>query len=65
MKNTKEQQKRIDYFAAMAMQSLILINKKEFKKFNYKVITEKICHASIQIANHIVNQLDLHSNEQI
>lgn len=68
MKNTKkqiEQQKRIDYFAGLAMQSLILINKKELIKRDYKVVSERITFTSIEIANLIVEQLDILNNEQI
>jgi hypothetical protein len=68
MKNTKkqiEEQKRIDYFAGLAMQSLILINKKELIKRDYKVVSERITFTSIEIANLIVEQLDILNNEQI
>ena len=65
MKNTKEKQKRIDYFTGLAMQSLILINKKELIKRDYKVVSEKITFTSIEIANLIVKQLDILNNEQI
>ncbi len=65
MKNTKEKQKRIDYFTGLAMQSLILINKKELIKRDYKVVSERITFTSIEIANLIVEQLDILNNEQI
>lgn len=59
MKNTKEQQKRIDYFAAMAMQSLIGLNQNVC--FETDVI-EPLCFTAIEFANEIIKQLD---NEQI
>lgn len=64
MKKTKEQQKRIDYFAGLAMKSLILINKKELIKRDYKVVSESITFTSIEIASLIVEQLDTLHNEQ-
>jgi hypothetical protein len=62
MKNTKkqiEEQKRIDYFAGLAMQSLILINKDICFEEN---VIEPICFTSIEFAKQMIKQLD---NEQI
>jgi len=60
MKNTKTKQQRLDYFAGLAMRSLILrveqntcIDKKEI---------EPLCFTAIEFAKEIIKQLD---NEQI
>ena len=64
MKKTKEQQKRIDYFAGLAMQSLILIYKNDIKCHYYKVGIENITFKSIEISEFIVEQLDKNNHEQ-
>lgn len=63
MKKTKEQQKRIDYFAGLAMQSLILIYKKDIKCHSYKVGIENIIFKSIEISEFFVKQLDENNYE--
>ena len=59
MKNTKEQQQRIDYFAGLAMQSLISLNQNVCFEEN---VIEPICFTSIEFAKQMIKQLD---NEQI
>ncbi len=59
MKKTKEQQKRIDYFAALAMQSLIQLNPNICFEEN---IIEPICFTAIEFSKEMIKQLD---NEQI
>lgn len=59
MKKTKEQQKRIDYFAGLAMQSLIQLNTNICFEEN---IIEPICFTAIKFSKEIIKQID---NEQI
>lgn len=59
MKNTKEQQQRLDYFAGLAMQGLIQNNQGVYFEEN---VIEPICFTAIEFAKEIIKQLD---NEQI
>jgi hypothetical protein len=62
MKNTKkqiEQQKRIDYFAGLALQGLVTNSVNKYIS-NNEIIN--ICNLSKRIAINLINQLD---NEQV
>ena len=57
MKNTKTKQQRLDYFAGLVMQSLILKSKENAHLLD-KVSIKQICFMSIQFAEEIINQID-------
>lgn len=62
MKNTKkqiEEQKRIDYFAGLILQSLVTNNVNKYSSNNE---ISSICNLSKRIAISLINQLD---NEQV
>lgn len=60
MKNTKTKQQRLDYFAGLAMQSLIeRIDKKVCIEDN---IVQSLTFTAIEFAKEIIKQID---NEQI
>ena len=69
MKKTKQQQQRIDYFAGLAMQSLLLVHKEHFDKLDepqdeLEMVLYDITSSAVWAANIIVEQLDKDNNEQ-
>lgn len=61
MKNTKTKQERFDYFAGLAMQSLIAKMEESYKDIE-EVDIEIICFVAREFAAEMIKQID---NEQI